>query len=313
MNKAICFGHDSSSKFFCLALERVLLFYDGSTLMRRSLTHIPHVNLKDIATIGESNILALLPSTANEIQIWDRRAKSLYFAFRTCYKIVKIKLHPDVILAICQNEVVVFHLYDTNQLCYIQTYDNPNGAFDFEDNYASQNIVVPSQTLGWVSCINWIDPDHPYSEFKAFDKPIKALRFSKNGKFVAVASDGCKKVRIFSVKTGNALVELKIRKKHRVREILFDKWVMQVIVVLEKGSIKLYNLPNLDENSKKPPEMILRSASFKLSKKRRFWTFFGEKLFEINVISEDCVFYRLKWDVTTKELIRDDGTKLETK
>lgn len=310
--KATCFGHDWSSKFFCLGFERLIAFYDGSSLIRRSLTTLPHPKIAEIATLSDSNIVALLPADANEIQIWDRTARSLYFSFRPNYKVIGIRLHPDVILAICRKEIVVFHLYDTAQMRYIQTCENPHGAFDFEDNYASHNLVIPSQIVGWVSCMNWINPANPYSHFKAFDKPIKALRFSKNGKFVAAASES-KEVRIFAVKTRRLLVALKLSKKDKVTDIKFDKWTMQVIVVLGRTQIKLYNLPNLDENSTKASELVLPADSFSLSKNREFWAFFGEKLFDINVVSEDCFMYKLKWDVQTKSIQRDDGTKLETK
>lgn len=309
--QATHFSHDCSSPFFCLASDRLVSFYDAKTLDQLSCTMIPARTVLDVSTIANSNIIAVLAKDANEAQIWDRIGNNLYFSLRPTYEILSVRLRPDILICICAAQVVIFNLFDTNQLCAIQTAPNPNRVFDMEDSYASVKIVVPGKEVGQLSFYNWLTTK-PYSEIQAFArKPVKAVRFSKDGKLVAVVSDMSEKVKIFSVRSRTLLAVLLLGRREKIADVRFDAWATQVFVRTETNTLKLFDVPVM-EVSTEARMCVKPLAVFTLPKNRMFWAFFGTNLYEVNIVSCDFVFYRLKWDVATKTLKKDDGVPLRT-
>lgn len=304
------FSHDGSSQFFCMSKDRRLSFYDAQTLDLLSFTMISSNDVVDISSIGNSNIVAIVPKTPNQVEVWDRIQKAFYYALNPSDTIVGVRMRPDILVAICRSQIFIFNLFDMNQLCAIQTAENTNAVFDMEYSYESATLAVPSPQIGVLAVYNWVTSE-TCSEVAIFkSKPIKFVRFCKSGRLIAVASDMSEKVKVVTVRSSKLVAVLKLSKKEKVADIRFDEWAMQVMVVTEGHVLKLYELPAM-EASAEVRMSVKPVATFTLGR-TQFWAFFGEKLFEINVVSADFMFYRLKYDNTTRSIKRDNGVRLQT-
>ena len=308
---ATLFAHDNSTQYFSLGGASYISFYDANTLDQLSCTMMPVRTVREVSTIANSNIIAVLTKDATEAQIWDRIGNNAYFSLQLTCEIISVRLRPDILICLCMSQIVIFNLFDKNQLCAISTAPNPNKVFDMEESYASANILVQGKEPGWLAFYNWLTTEM-YSEIQAYArKPVKMARFSRDGKFVVVVSDMSEKVKIFAVHNKMLMAVLMLGKKEKITDVRFDAWTMQVMVTTETNTVKLFDVP-VKEGKVEARMSVKPIALFTLPKNQMFWALFGAKLYEINLVSCDFVFYRLKWDVVTKMLKKEDGVMLRT-
>jgi hypothetical protein len=92
---------------------------------------------------------------------------------------------------------------------------------------------------------------------------------------------------------------LAFRKKEKIVRVLFDEFAMHLSAQFESKVVNLYQLPILDESvPMKATGSARPDTSYSVS--RPFWTFFGSKLFEVNVVTEDLILTRLKFESSGK-------------
>jgi hypothetical protein len=135
-----------------------------------------------------------------------------------------------------------------------------------------------------------------------------SIEFSRNGELLAVVSDSNPEIKIFLCRKGKQIMSLMLpSKKEVVKKLNFDEFTKLLMVLTENRSMHIYQLPivrrNMSEKTMKGRKCV---ATFSLPKNRLFWAFFGAKLFEINVVSEDFAIYRLKYDSASKALTKGD-------
>ena len=310
MDAATRFSQEGTSQYFCLCHNRLLSFYDAKTLDLLTFTDIPSREVVAISSIGNSNIVAIVPKASNEALLVDRVLKIFYWSFTPNDTIVGVRLRPDIVVTICRSQIAIFNLFDTNKLCTIPTSDNPHSVFDIEDSYESTRIAVPGPQVGELAFYNWLTSESCLEVPVFNNKPIKCVRFCKSGKLIAVASDMSAKVKIITVRSSKIVAQLKLSKKEKVADIRFDEWEMQVLLVTEGNVLKLYDIPAKDVSAEHRMS-VKPVATFTLGK-AKFWAFFGDKLFEMNVVTTDFMFYRLKYDGSSKTIKRDEGVKLQS-
>jgi hypothetical protein len=295
------FSCDGTNQYFCLAGSRCCKFFCADPSARfLSQTDSPHNHHSFVSTIAGSNIIAIVAQGTNEVQILDRFTSSIFPQVRiTDATITGLRLRPDVLVLVCDSKVLVYNLASNQQIATMNTAPNQSGAVAVECSYSSLVIAVPSVEIGYIEIYDCLDPGAPMRSIAAFDKPIRILEFSRNRALIAVATDLSQEIVIFSTVTGQKLRTLMLRRKERVVRLLFDEFAMHLVAQFENKGISLWQLPILDETVPvKAMPVAKPDTSYSLS--RPFWVFFGAKLFALNVVTEDLILIRLKFDSSAK-------------
>jgi hypothetical protein len=295
------FSCDGTNQFFCVAGLRTCHFFcAGHPTKLLSQTWLPHTQISFISSIADSNIITIVAQGTNDVQIWDRLNASHYSSIHLDAAITGLRLRPDVLVVVCDTRVFVYNLASIQQIATLNTAPNPAGAVAVECSYSSLVLAVPSgDEPGRVDIYDCLDPSAPIREINAFDKSvktIKALEFSRDRALIAVASDFVHEIVIFSTYTGQRLRSLAIGKRDKVVRLLFDEFAMHLSAQFDGKFVNLYQLPIMDETVPvKAGGPMKPDTSYSLSKP--FWAFFGSKLFELYVVTEDLVITRLKFEM----------------
>jgi WD40 repeat protein len=294
----VSFSTDGTTEFFCLIHDRQVSFYSSEPIMLLSQTRMPFHTPTNLATIADSNIIAVTPRGGSEIQIWDRVKATIYYTIPFSTHIIGIKLRPDVIIAVCDSVVLIHNLASYQPLATIPTAPNPSGAIAVDWSYSSLIIAVPAVDVGVVHFYDCLDPATPIRTFRAFDKPIKEMEFSRNRSLIAVASDSANEVALFSGDSGQKVRSLRLGKRDRVLKVMFDEFTMHLAVQLESRTVYLFQLPIVSRAAPAKLEAVTRDAQYSVPKP--FWAFFSGKLFEMNIVTEELLLCRLRYDASEK-------------
>jgi WD40 repeat protein len=265
--------------------------------------------------VSDSNVIAIVDSKSDTIQIWDRCLNRPYFSFAPPDRVKSMRLRPDVLLVMCVIDISVYNLFDSSQMALIPCTPNPYGAFDIVSAYGSARLAIPGPDSGMISVFDFLDPGTALVRFRAFeDGCIRAIEFSRNGELVGIASDQSSEIRIFSCRKGKLVMTLHLpSKRDGVKKMRFDQFTMLLMVNTEGRLMHLYQLPILNRHiDEKKCHGGKVAVTFSLNRNRAFWSFFGRKLFEINVVSEDFMLYALKYDSASKTLSKSEGVALQT-
>jgi hypothetical protein len=204
---------------------------------------------------------------------------------------------------VCETKALVYNLAGIQQIATVATGANPAGAIAVDCSYSSDVLAVPSsKETGGVDLYHYLDYLVAFRTVQAFDRPVKAVKaieLSRSAALMAIACDVAHEIAIVSAVSGVRLRTLGFGKRERLVRLAFDEVGMHLIAQMEGKLVNLYQLPLLDERTPvKPAGTVRPDASYSGSKP--FWAFFGSNLFELNIVTEDLVLCRLKFDSSLK-------------
>jgi WD40 repeat protein len=294
----VSFSTDGTTEFFCLIHDRQVSFYSSEPVRLLSQNRMPFHAPMNLVTITDSNIIAVTPRGGSEIQIWDRVKTKIYYTIPYTMHIVAVRLRPDVVIAVGDSVVLIHNLASYQPPAMILTAPNPSGAIAVDSSYSSLLIAVPAADAGAVNFYDCLDPVTLVQTFRAIDKAIKEMEFSRNRSLVAVASDSANGVALFTGDSGQRVRRLRLGKRDRVAKLIFDEFMMHLAVQLESRTVYLFHLPILVKAAAAKPETVARDAQYSVPKP--FWAFFSGKLFEMNIVTEELLLCRLRYDTSEK-------------
>lgn len=111
--------------------------------------------------------------------------------------------HEFRVVVVLENRVYVYNFADLRLIDAIDTCNNPKGLCALNpDGKDTAILATPSSQKGYVR-IAYYSPQNTNDVFKAHDTAIEAIVLSKNGDFLATASETGTIIRIFN--TGQAV------------------------------------------------------------------------------------------------------------
>jgi WD40 repeat protein len=154
-----------------------------------------------ISTLGNSNIVAVVPmsATAQSVYIWDRVKNVSLADVSFGDPVFGVRLRPDILVAATSKRISVRGLSDFSEIASFEPAFNREGIFDIPATFSSSLLAFPSPDIGVASIADYLDSSVRHLHVHAFKTPITFLKFSDNGRLLAVAGDEGKEIAVFSV------------------------------------------------------------------------------------------------------------------
>lgn len=304
--KIKCHSHSDNSHIHSIVLDHGISFYDSETWEVLSNFTTPFATARFISIVGDSNIFAIVPTSAEEVQIWDRNVKSVYFSFRAEEKITGIMLRPDILFIITVNGIHGYNLFDRNLNVSMPTCNNPYGAFDMPVSFSSDIIATLTCKIGHVGYYNYTDPSRPTVDIEAYDSDIRILRFSQNGELIAVTAVTHFSIKLFRVPNGKPLGQLRCKPigDPKIVDIKFDSNSTQLAAISSSWDVYLFCLPVWWKGREKDPNQgpIRPVATFHPPNHTPFTFFFNEILYRMTILTNIGEIFIIKYNKKTNTL-----------
>ena len=210
-----------------------------------------------IEMLNTTNILALVGGgknpkfSINKIIIWDDKKDrdNIIGELRFNTNILNIKIKMDRLIGVCQSKIYIFNLNTLETIDMFDTFDNINGIVGFSPGELISVLAFPYDSKGKVRIVNFNSLSQP-PIIAAHESRIASLSVNRNGTLIATASDKGTLIRIFDVKDGKLLIELRRGSKNaEINCIIFDEFNKYVACSSDTGSIHIFSIVNTMKNN----------------------------------------------------------------
>lgn len=250
------FNQDSSC--FCIGNKKGYIIYKSYPLMdyckrilNESISLISMLYKTNIiAFVGESNNLNYHP---NELIIWDDFQWKMITKITVNYNIKNVKLSMSYIFIIGESEINVFSFESFKHIEKLNTYNNKNGIMSLSSNNNCNIISYPSTKLGEIIIKNYNDKINGTIKINAHQSEVAAIGINSDGSLVASASEKGTIIRIFLVKNGMLIQELRRGTEPvDIYTLVFDSKSQYLACSSSKGTIHIFNIKknNSTDNQK---------------------------------------------------------------
>ena len=204
-----------------------------------------------------TNILALVGGgknpkfSINKIIIWDDQKKrnNIIGELRFNSPVLNVKMKQDRLIGICQSKIFIFNINTLETLDMFDTYDNINGIVGFSPGELICVLAFPYESRGKVRIVNFNSLAQP-PIITAHESKIACLCVNRNGTLLATSSDKGTLVRIFDVKDGKLLIELRRGAKNaEINCIIFDEYNKHVACASGTGTVHIFSIVEAMKNN----------------------------------------------------------------
>jgi WD40 repeat protein len=204
-----------------------------------------------------TNILALVGGgknpkfSINKIIIWDDQKKrnNIIGELRFNSPVLNVKMKQDRLIGICQSKIYIFNINTLETLDMFDTYDNINGIVGFSPGELICVLAFPYESRGKVRIVNFNSLAQPQI-ITAHESKIACLCVNRNGTLLATSSDKGTLVRIFDVKDGKLLIELRRGAKNaEINCIIFDEYNKLVACASGTGTVHIFSIVEAMKNN----------------------------------------------------------------
>ena len=308
-------SNDRFNDTFCCSFENGFSVFDGLTGNQKSSVQTPYISTNFISTINSSNIVLIAPRGENAIHVWDQ-TKGTFLSIipiqqRT--RITALYMRPDCIIIVSMDSISILNFFDYRVISSVITSSNVYGAFDMPNNYSAEYCAILSQKVGKFTFYSYVQPDKHFKEIRAFQKEINVLKMSPDGKLIAAASLGNKKIRIFRVPKGREVFNLTLPlREDGAASIEFDRFDSLILVLTPSNTLYIYNMDEIDiyRHYENIPQLSY-VAYHSLSSNEFFYAYFLSKIHMIIVISQSGKYQRLKYVKEKKQVVIDEEKELD--
>ena len=249
------FNQDSSC--FCVGTNKGFRIYNSyplKCLIKREIEG----GVGIIEVLNRCNVFAFVGTgnngkyQSNKVILWDENKSKAINELILVYQIKNIKLKRTKIFLICENNIVVFTLGNYEKIDNIKTSFNKNGIFGISSDPQTNIISYPSNEVGKIIIKNYDEKkDGNYTTLKinAHQSEIVALVMNYDGSLVASASGKGTLIKIFRVKDGAIIQELRRgTEAAEIYSLAFDFKSMHIACSSNKGTIHIFNVKNEENN-----------------------------------------------------------------
>jgi WD40 repeat protein len=274
--------------------------------------------------LQKSNILALVGGgtfpkfSKNKIIIWDDHQEKVLSQIRLNSNLITVKIRRDVIIGIITNKIYIFDINTLETIDIINNGTSPNGICALSQNYNPPNefyLAFPNDKVKGKVQINkyMIEKENINKKDEkaiiAHDSFIAQMIISYDNQILATTSDKGKMIRIFSVKTGEFLVELKRGATNaNISCLAFDIKQLFLGCFSDSGTVHVFDIGDINKlileknngNKKNNSKIKIKErsfAKFKLKEEKSILGFGQDN--SIIIITSQAVYYRAGFDVKT--------------
>ena len=159
----------------------------------------------------------------------------------------------DRLIGVCQTKIYIFNLNTLETIDMFDTFDNINGIVGFSPGELISVLAFPYDSKGKVRIVNFNSLAQP-PIITAHESKIACLCVNRNGTLLATASDKGTLIRIYDVKDGKLLIQLRRGSKNAdINCIIFDEYNKYVACASGMGTVHIFSIidtmkNNYDEN-----------------------------------------------------------------
>ena len=292
--------------------------------------------------LHRTNLLALVGGGRspqygpNKVILYDEKQgrPKVELEFRS--NVRRVLLREDRVVVVLASKIHVFTLEETPQ--QVQTHDtseNGSGICALSIHGESRVMAFPALQSGHV-CVTGISGS-PFSAsiIPAHESPLAALAVDREGNLLATASEKGTLVRVFDIKHGRLLYELRRgADRAEIYSLDFNRDGTKLCVASDKGTVHVFSLDSavaeFTPQSEEAHSNKQSSLSFMKGLLPRYfssqWSFaqcrvsehrclaaFGQDPATIVVVSFDGVFHKIRFDVTRGgQCIRESSVAFTT-
>ena len=204
-----------------------------------------------------TNIVALVGGgrnpkfSINKIIIWDdqKSRNNIIGELRFNTPVLNLKMKQDRIIGVCQTKVYIFNINTLETLDMFDTFDNINGIVGFSPGELISVLAFPYESKGKVRIVNFNSLAQP-PIITAHESKIACLCVNRNGTLLATSSDKGTLVRIFDVKDGKLLIELRRGTTNaEINCIIFDEYNKHVACASGTGTVHIFSIVEAMKNN----------------------------------------------------------------
>ena len=204
-----------------------------------------------------TNIVALVGGgknpkfSINKIIIWDdqKSRNNIIGELRFNTPVLNLKMKQDRIIGVCQTKVYIFNINTLETLDMFETFDNINGIVGFSPGELISVLAFPYESKGKVRIVNFNSLAQP-PIITAHESKIACLCVNRNGTLLATSSDKGTLVRIFDVKDGKLLIELRRGTTNaEINCIIFDEYNKHVACASGTGTVHIFSIVETMKNN----------------------------------------------------------------
>ena len=261
----LTFNQDSS--LFCVGTNkgfRVYSSYPFKCVGKRDISG----GIGIIEILNRCNIFALVGTEhnpkfgPNKVVLWDELKQKVANQIIVSNYVKNIKIKRTKIFIVEENNIKVFTLGNYEKIDSLKTCTNKNGIFGISLNPKLNIICYPSPDVGKIMIKDYdnkIDGNFTSNEISAHKNEIIALVMNYDGTLIASASERGTIIKIFKVKDGSFIQELRRgTEPAEIYSLSFDFKSRYIACSSNKGTVHIFNIKNeeIKENEKKNQKSI---------------------------------------------------------
>ena len=253
-----------------------------------------------ISLIGNSNVVALTPNseTSQNVYLWDRTANQELASVGFGDTVWGIRLRPDILVAATAKKISVRSLSDFSEIAVFDTAFNKEGTFDIPATLSSSLIAFPAPDIGVVSICDYLEPSVRPLNVHAFKSPVGFIKFSDNGRLLAVAGDDGKNISVFSVPSMKPVAFLRRGLTgSRLLSMSFEPHGTQLAVASTGGTLHVFFIawedPAIEKDTKSPTRAMIK---LKDPDSHPAWVFFSAKTLKLGGVTINGHPFKVKFD-----------------
>lgn len=273
-----------------------------------------------ISTLGNSNIIALTPYTdkPNCVYIFETFSTSNSgdnHELAMCNfdeDVCGIRLRPDILVVATHKKISVRQLSDFTEIASFTTTFNVDGIFDIPATFSSSLLAFPSPDIGVVSVCNYLDSSVRTINVHAFKTPVSFIKFSENGRLLAVAGDDGKAIIVYSVPSMKQVAFLRRGiTGSKLLSMSFEPHGTQLAVTSMNGTLHVFFIAWAESVTEQDPKSPSRAAiKLKDLDTHTSWVCFSAKTLKLCGITNSGQPFIVVFDDQMKQASLDMKEKL---
>jgi len=265
----LCLSLNQDNSFLAAGTETGFNMYNTSNFESENIKKFKFEGgVSQISMINQFCVFLLVGNNKCEnfpdhkLIIWNNDKKEISASLNFSSKILGIYLKPKHFYVILQNKFYVYKFEKFEIIDEGKTYDNPNGIYAISKDLNSNLFCYPeNEKVGTITIkdYNKISNDNNFliKKINAHKSKISCIAFSFFDDFLATASEKGTIIRIFRIKDGLLLQELRRGSEYaEIYSIAFNKENTFLCCSSDKGTIHIFNLKIEFQNESKNQKSV---------------------------------------------------------
>lgn len=202
---------------------------------------------------------------SNKLVIWDDKEKKQITTYKYTTPILKVKLRKDKFFFVTMDTIHVVSCPDFQPIDKIKTGENPRGIIAITTDQNICLLAYPDIEKGHVRIKNFNSDSITTKQIKSHENALAFLAMTKDGSYLATASEQGTLIRIYDPISSDLLQEVRRgSEKADIHYISFNQNNTMFACTSDKGTIHIFSLSTAikaKNNGELPPGIIENKKS----------------------------------------------------